>query len=140
MLADNGWRRRNYNACVLRPFPICSSDTSSRFIEVMSAEDTPFPLLHHYGQFQRLVRHYWSSLLPSYVKRHYTTNQEVRDYICIVFYYHWIRQDLSTVVDPRSGTKTPDERRVVAQELGYQTRQALGCFLNMAMEFDKYAK
>lgn len=124
---------------MLGPSPICSSETPNRFIEVLSAEEPPFQQFNHYDQFQKLVRHYWSSLLPSHVKRQYSADHEVRDYICIVFYVHWIRQDLSTVVDPRSGTKTPEERRVVAHELGIQTRQALGRFVNMVIETDKEA-
>ena len=125
---------------MLGPPLTCGSETPTRFIEVLLEEDPQFTQLRRHDQFRELVRHYWSSLLPSYVKRQYTADQEVRDYVCIVFYVHWIRQDLSTVVDPRSGTRTSDESRVVAQDLGHQARQALGCFLNMAMEYDKDVK
>ncbi|XMA13709.1 hypothetical protein WAI453_006500 [Rhynchosporium graminicola] len=100
------------------------------FIEVLVPEKFP----GHYQQVEALVRNYWSLLLPLSVAKQCTANQEIRDYICIVFYYYWIDLDLSTVVDPGSGAKTPDERRVAAQELGLLARQGLGYFLLMVVQ------
>lgn len=112
-------------------FPLLSrSKNSTRFIEVL----VPGGFSGCYQQVEALVRKYWSLLLPPRVKKQCTADQEVRDYICIVFYYYWIDLELSTVVDPRSDTNTPDDRRVAAQELGLRARQGLGYFLLMVVQ------
>ncbi|CZT13555.1 uncharacterized protein RAG0_17042 [Rhynchosporium agropyri] len=106
------------------------SKNPTRFIEVL----VPGIFPGRYQQVEDLVRKYWSLLLPLRVKKQCTADQEIRDYICIVFYFYWIDLDLSTVVDPGSDTKTSDERRVAAQELELLARQGLGYFLLMVVQ------
>ncbi|CZT13943.1 uncharacterized protein RAG0_17553 [Rhynchosporium agropyri] len=89
-------------------------------------------------QAEDLIRKYWSLLLPLRVKKQCTADQEIRNYICIVFYYYRIDLDLSPVVDPGSETKTPDERRVAARELGLLAPQCLGYFLLMVEQDVKW--
>ncbi|CZT53328.1 uncharacterized protein RSE6_14821 [Rhynchosporium secalis] len=124
------WMLSKYS--ISRPFRSESkvSKNPTRFIEVL----VPGIFPGRYQQVEDLVRKYWSLLLPLRVKKQCTADQEIRDYICIVFYFYWIDLDLSTVVDPGSDTKTSDERRVAAQELELLARQGLGYFLLMVVQ------
>ncbi|KAH6696530.1 hypothetical protein BKA61DRAFT_683011 [Leptodontidium sp. MPI-SDFR-AT-0119] len=98
------------------------------FIEILDEED--LQLSSRCEQFKSLVSQY-----SSYVKeQHNIVNQEIGDYTCMVFYCHWIRQDLKTVVDPRSWAQTSDERIAATRELGSGVLKAFADFLNMVEE------
>ena len=60
--------------------------------------------------------------------------QEISDYTCVVFYNHWIKQDLENVADPRLGVQTPYVRTAVARAFGSDARLALADFLDMVEE------
>ncbi|KAH6664054.1 hypothetical protein B0J14DRAFT_570001 [Halenospora varia] len=57
--------------------------------------------------------------------------QEYSDVMCVVFYNHWIYQDLDNVVDPRSGVQTPDARTAAARGYGLVAYGALADFLDI---------
>lgn len=78
----------------------------------------------------------FKTLVSEYAQQRESVHQEISDYTCVVFYNHWIKQDLENVADPRLGVHTPAARAAVARAFGSDVRLALGDFLDMVEEGD----
>ncbi|KAH6675944.1 hypothetical protein B0J14DRAFT_587683 [Halenospora varia] len=88
------------------------------FIKILDKGNTP--MSSRYKRFKTLQRE--------------SLYREISDYTCVVFYNHWIKQDLENVADPRLGVHTLDVRAAVARAFGLDVRLALGDFLNKVEE------
>ncbi|KAH8650395.1 hypothetical protein BGZ60DRAFT_421902 [Tricladium varicosporioides] len=99
------------------------------FIEVLEEGDTV--MSSRYERFKTLVNQYAGDVSKDVSL---DVCQEIRDYACVVFFNHWIKQDLENVADPRLGVHTPGARAAVARAFGLGACTALADFLDILEE------